>query len=154
MPRRCSRSRAPIDPIGALDTSAVHVAGVVLFARRAGRHARRPGGEGASWRVGVDPGERTALVTDGPFALVRNPVFAALLPAAAGLALMVPSPIALAALAALVVAVELQVRVVEEPHLLRAHGPAYRAYAARVGRFAPGVGRLQPLRPEQEAVDA
>ena len=37
---------------------------------------------------------------------------------------------------------ELQVRSVEEPYLLRTHGDAYRAYASRVGRFVPGIGRL------------
>ena len=29
---------------------------------------------GASWRVGVDPEEHTSMVTDGTFAVVRNPV--------------------------------------------------------------------------------
>lgn len=33
-----------------------------------------------------------------------------------------------------------QVRFVEEPDLLGARGEAYRAYAARVGRFFPGLG--------------
>ncbi|MET9817324.1 MULTISPECIES: hypothetical protein [unclassified Streptomyces] len=33
---------------------------------------------GASWRVGVDVGERTALITGGPFAYVRNPIFTAM----------------------------------------------------------------------------
>jgi len=32
----------------------------------------------------------------------------------------------------------------EEKHLAGLHGPSYRAYAARVGRFVPGVGRLRP----------
>jgi protein-S-isoprenylcysteine O-methyltransferase Ste14 len=36
----------------------------------------------------------------------------------------------------------LQVRAVEEPYLLSVHGDAYATYAARVGRFVPGVGRL------------
>lgn len=36
----------------------------------------------------------------------------------------------------------MQVRLVEEPYLLRAHGHDHRAYAARTGRFLPGVGRL------------
>ena len=31
---------------------------------------------------------------------------------------------------------------VEEPYLLKVHGSAYAEYAARVGRFLPGVGRL------------
>ena len=72
---------------------------------------------GDSWRIGVDPGERTELVTAGPFAVVRNPIFAAMIPTALGLALLVPSVIAIAGFAALVGALELQVRVVEEPYL-------------------------------------
>jgi protein-S-isoprenylcysteine O-methyltransferase Ste14 len=43
---------------------------------------------------------------------------------------------------ALVVALELQVRIVEEPYLRQAHGATYDDYARRVGRFLPGVGRL------------
>ena len=31
---------------------------------------------------------------------------------------------------------------VEEPYLLAMHGAAYAAYAARAGRFVPGIGRL------------
>ncbi|MBB4934751.1 protein-S-isoprenylcysteine O-methyltransferase Ste14 [Lipingzhangella halophila] len=49
---------------------------------------------------------------------------------------------AAAALAALIAAVQLQVRTIEEPYLLRTHGHAYRTYAVRTGRFLPGLGRL------------
>ncbi|MBJ7521252.1 MAG: isoprenylcysteine carboxylmethyltransferase family protein [Solirubrobacteraceae bacterium] len=97
---------------------------------------------GASWRIGVDSGEQTRLVTGGIFGVVRNPFFAASLAVACGLVLMVPSVVAIGALIALVVAVELQVRVVEEPYLLAAQGETYAAYARRTGRFLPGVGRL------------
>ncbi len=97
---------------------------------------------GSSWRVGVDPDERTALRTEGPFRLVRNPIFAWMILTAAGLALLVPNLASLAALAALVIGIELQVRLVEEPHLLRTHGEAYASWARRTGRFVPGVGRL------------
>ncbi|MEU2393713.1 isoprenylcysteine carboxylmethyltransferase family protein [Streptomyces sp. NPDC007369] len=96
---------------------------------------------GASWRVGVDAGERTALVTSGVFAHVRNPVFTAMAVTALGLGLMVPNLIAGAALVALVAAVQLQVRVVEEPYLASLHGDEYAAYSAGTGRFLPGVGR-------------
>ena len=41
-----------------------------------------------------------------------------------------------------IVAFQVQVRLVEEPHLLRTHGEPYRAWASRVGRFVPRVGRL------------
>ena len=43
----------------------------------------------------------------------------------------------------LVASIQLQVRRVEEPYLLRTHGDAYRAYAAQVGRFIPGVGMIR-----------
>ena len=96
---------------------------------------------GASWRIGVDEGERTALVTGGPFAIVRNPIFSAMFVLQAGLVLIAPNALAAAAWVAVFFSVELQVRHVEEPHLRRLHGDAYRAYTARVGRFVPGLGR-------------
>jgi len=131
-----------VEPIAALDVTPVHVAGIVLALAGIAATFYAQVAMGTSWRIGVDPGERTALVTSGPFALVRNPIFAAMLPTALGLTLIVPSWVALLGLAGLTVALELQVRVVEEPYLLRTHGSEYREYAARVGRFVPGLGRL------------
>ncbi len=96
---------------------------------------------GASWRVGVDAAERTDLVTSGLFAHVRNPVFTAMAATAVGLALMAPNAVALLALVALVAALQLQVRIVEEPYLTAVHGAAYTAYTTRAGRFLPGIGR-------------
>lgn len=97
---------------------------------------------GDAWRAGVDPEEQTPLVTTGPFALIRNPILSATLVTCLGLVLMVPTVVGLAGLVLVVVANELLVRRVEEPHLLRLHGEAYARYAAAVGRFAPGIGRL------------
>ena len=131
-----------VEPIAALDTTAVHVAGSALFAAGLVGTLAAQVAMGDSWRIGVDAETTTDLVVGGPFAFVRNPVFAAMLPTSAGLTLMVPSAVAFVGLAALLVALELQVRVVEEPYLRRVHGTAYAAYAARVGRFLPGVGRL------------
>lgn len=99
-------------------------------------------GMGDAWRFGVDPDERTELVTSGLFGLVRNPVFTAMIAAQAGAVVVAPNVVGVLALAALVVAIHLQVRVVEEPYLERTH-PAYSEYAARVGRFVPRVGRRQ-----------
>jgi protein-S-isoprenylcysteine O-methyltransferase Ste14 len=97
---------------------------------------------GPSWRIGVDPSERTGLVTGGPFDLVRNPIFAAMLVTVVGLTLMIPNVVTILGLVTLVVALEVQVRLVEEPYLTRVHGDSYRRYAQRVGRFVPGLGRL------------
>lgn len=97
---------------------------------------------GSSWRVGVDPNERTTLKTDGPFRWVRNPVFSWVIVTATGLALLVPNAASLAGLAVLVASVQVQVRLVEEPYLRRTHGDAYERWASRTGRFVPGLGRL------------
>ena len=105
---------------------------------------------GDSWRIGLAQGERTDLVTEGAFNVVRNPIFSAMLLAAVGLTLMVPNVMSLVGLVALLVALELLVRGAEEPYLLRVHGSSYAEYAADVGRFAPRLGRLrasQDLRP-------
>jgi protein-S-isoprenylcysteine O-methyltransferase Ste14 len=135
-----------VEPIAALDVTAVHVAGAALAVAGIAATFYAQVAMGESWRIGVDAGERTQLVTSGPFELVRNPIFAAMLPTALGLALLVPSWVAIAGLLGLAVALELQVRVVEEPYLLRVHGDSYADYAARVGRFVPGVGRLRARR--------
>jgi protein-S-isoprenylcysteine O-methyltransferase Ste14 len=54
---------------------------------------------------------------------------------------MVPNVVALVGFVALLVALQLQVRVVEEPYLRRTHGAAYAQYEATVARFVPGLGR-------------
>ena len=131
------------EPVEALDTTAVHVAGVALFVAGLAATLVAQIAMGESWRIGVDEAERTDLVTDGPFSLARNPIFAAMLPTSLGLALMVPSWVAAVGIVALFVALELQVRLVEEPYLRRAHGREYEEYASRVGRFVPAMGRLR-----------
>ena len=139
-----------LEPIPALDRTIGHAVGLVLAV---GGIALTFGAQlamGDSWRVGVDPEERTDLVTSGPFKLVRNPIYSAMLPTVFGLVLMVPSALAIAAFLTLLAGLELQVRLVEEPYLLRTHGDEYATYAARVGRFVPGLGFMHaaslPLR--------
>ncbi len=101
---------------------------------------------GDSWRIGVDLEARTALVATGPFRWVRNPIFTAMSLATIGLALLVPNVVSLLAVVTLVVALEIHVRLVEEPYLTRAHGQRYRRYAASAGRFLPRLGRLEESR--------
>lgn len=102
---------------------------------------------GRSWRIGVNDSERTELITTGAFALVRNPIFSAMLLVSLGLALAAPTALALALPPVLWLALELQVRRVEEPYLLRTHGAPYLDWACRTGRFLPGVGRLSRSTP-------
>ena len=130
-------------PLSALDRPALQWVGVGLALAGIAGTLYAQLAMGSSWRIGVDPSERTELVTSGPFELVRNPIFSAMIPTALGLALIVPNWFAIVGFAALIVALELQVRVVEEPYLLRAHDRAYADYAARTGRFFPRVGFLR-----------
>jgi protein-S-isoprenylcysteine O-methyltransferase Ste14 len=95
---------------------------------------------GDSWRIGVDPSETTTLVRSGVFGWVRNPIFTAMVVFGLGIALVTPNVLAIVGFALLIVTIELQARVVEEPYLLTVHGEAYRDYLATVGRFVPGVG--------------
>jgi protein-S-isoprenylcysteine O-methyltransferase Ste14 len=132
-----------VEPIAVLDATGVHIAGLFLYALGLGVCVGAQLAMGASWRIGVDESERTELVTDGPFAVVRNPIYSGVIPLVAGLALLAPNTVSLAAFATLFISLEAQVRLVEEPHLLRAHESEYREYASRVGRFVPGLGLLR-----------
>lgn len=135
-------SLAGLDALRWLDAAAVNLTGLVLAVAGIGATLASQLQMGASWRIGVDAAERTELVTTGVFARVRNPIFTAMALTGTGLALMTPNPIALAGFATLLVALQLQVRVVEEPYLYATHGTEYAGYAARAGRFLPGLGLM------------
>lgn len=101
---------------------------------------------GESWRADVDPDTRTPLVTTGLYRFVRNPIFSATGVIWAGLVLLVPNVLSLVMLVAFVAAIEVQVRLAEEPYLRRVHGTSWTGYATRTGRFVPGLGREAPRR--------
>ena len=134
---------AGLSPLTVLDTGAVCGAGAVIALVGIVATVAAQWQMGESWRIGVDPTERTGLVTAGIFAHVRNPIFTAMLIAAVGFTFMVGNWVAVAGLAALVAALEVQVRAVEEPYLVHTHGAAYDAYRKAAGRFLPGVGRIR-----------
>jgi protein-S-isoprenylcysteine O-methyltransferase Ste14 len=96
---------------------------------------------GSSWRIGVEAGERTALVTSGLYRWVRNPIYTGMVLFGIGQALMVPSVWSVSALVALAAGVQVQVRVIEEPYLVDAHGRDFVAWRAATGRFVPNLGR-------------
>lgn len=130
-----------LDPL--TDNDLVPVVGVVVAIAGIGATYLAQLGMGSEWRIGIDRTEVTGLVTGGVFSLVRNPIFTAMIFTAAGFTAMVPNVIGVLAVVCLVVAIELQVRFVEEPHLHGLHGDVYGGYAARVGRFVPALGRTR-----------
>ena len=133
-----------MDRMEALDQPAIQILGAVSAVAGIVGAMVSQAAMGDAWRPDVTPGERTELVTGGPFRLVRNPILACTAATAIGLALLVPNVLALAMLACFLLGIQIQVHVVEEPHLLRVHGDAYRRYAARTGRYLPLIGRLRP----------
>jgi protein-S-isoprenylcysteine O-methyltransferase Ste14 len=135
--------REDVEPIASLDHTAVHAIGIGLYALGLVIVVFSQQWMGRSWRIGVDEGERTELVTGGPFRFVRNPIYTGMTLVTTGLALLVPNALSLASVVILIVSLSVQTRLVEEPHLMRLHGDAYRCWATRVGRFIPGVGRLR-----------
>ena len=97
---------------------------------------------GASWRIGIEAGAKPGLVTDGLYRHSRNPIFLALLMFVAGYTLMLPTILSFVLLAGMYVGIRQQVAA-EEAWLIDTYGEAYRDYAGRVGRFVPGMGKLQ-----------
>lgn len=58
--------------------------------------------------------------------------------------MLVPTLLAAIAVLVCLVALQVQTRLVEEPHLRQVYGEVYVRYASSVGRFVPGLGRLCP----------
>ena len=126
-------------------------AGLGVFGAGAGLITWAQFAMGASWRIGIDHGEWTELVVGGPFRAVRNPIYLGMALSLVGIGLVSVPALSVVPAGVFLVGAEVQVRLVEEPYLHFNH-PEYRSYAARVGRFLPGVGRLPRVRPVQVPV--
>jgi protein-S-isoprenylcysteine O-methyltransferase Ste14 len=132
-----------IEPVRMLNGVWVQAVGIVVATAGIAATVYAQLEMGDSWRIGVDERETTTLVHTGLFGQIRNPIYTAMFTFGIGIAMVTPNLVAFAGLILLVATIELQVRRVEEPYLLRKHGDAYRAYTARVGRFVPGVGLIR-----------
>lgn len=91
---------------------------------------------GKSWRMGIDPADKTQLVFNGPFAYVRNPIYG--LSSAIMFMTMVidPSPLMLLVGITHILLLQWEVRR-EEVYLSALHGESYIKYRDTVGRFLP-----------------
>ncbi len=98
-----------------------------------GRYRKRIGGGGPGMKI---PPER--LVTTGPYAWCRNPMYFGHLVFMAGLALMFQSLLAVVLLVATIVILHRHVAR-DEKRLRERFGAEYEAYAARVRRWVPGI---------------
>lgn len=98
---------------------------------------------GASWRVGIDEGARPGLIVHGLYRISRNPIYLGLFIILGGMILLMPTVLTPLILVGTVAAIRRQV-IDEERYLAATYGDEYRAYARRVGRFMPAIGRIVP----------
>lgn len=123
--------------IGLFDKLAVAAAGAALLAGGAALALTAQAQMGAAWRAGIELSSSYDLVRGGMFRVVRNPFYVGVILASAGVALMVPNFVSFAGGVALVLGCQIDVRLVEEPHLRAVHGKAFLRYEASVPRFVP-----------------
>lgn len=89
---------------------------------------------GASWRIGIDTENETALVTHGVFRFSRNPIFLGMRLNLLGLFLVLPNALTLLLWLLGDVAIQIQV-FLEEDHLRQQHSAAYDHYCAATPRY-------------------
>ena len=88
-----------------------------------------------SWRIGIDFGNKTPLVTKGLFSFSRNPIFLGILTANLGLFLVLPNAFTLLIVVWSYTVIQTQVRL-EEEFLKKVHGDEYEKYFKQVRRWA------------------
>ena len=89
-----------------------------------------------SWRIGIDPEEKTQLVFSGPFRIIRHPIYTLSILLVLGTLATTPTPMMLVIAIVHIACLQFEARR-EEIYLLGKHGHAYADYMKRVGRFFP-----------------
>jgi len=95
---------------------------------------------GTAWRIGVDPGEKTSLITSGLYRYVRNPIYTGLFLGGIGLFLVSPSIFLLIGMLAFYISIELFVKKVEEPYLRQQFGDEFSDWYQSTGQYFPKLG--------------
>lgn len=92
---------------------------------------------GKNWRIGVDPDEKTELVTSGFYSKIRNPIYTSCIVHGFGLIVLAPNILMLVTGLVGFYAITAYVRHIEEPHLIQLHGEKYMRYRESTGSFFP-----------------
>lgn len=130
-------------PWGALWSRGVGtlVLGLALVALGVGIALAAGAGLGRTLTPSPIPKADGQLVTSGVFGLVRHPIYSGLLVLGLGLVVIGASVLHLIAWVALLSVLMAKSRF--EERMLADQYPDYAAYAARVGRLVPGLGRIR-----------
>jgi isoprenylcysteine carboxyl methyltransferase (ICMT) family protein YpbQ len=100
---------------------------------------------GERWRMGLDRRHKGALVTEGPYRVVRHPIYLFQMVMLAGVLVLLPTLVSVLMLAVHYICALIKARD-EESHLHEVHGAAYAGYLGRTGMFLP------PLRKRHRTV--
>jgi protein-S-isoprenylcysteine O-methyltransferase Ste14 len=87
-----------------------------------------------SFRIGIEHGSQTDLVSGGLFRFSRNPIYVGMLGSILGLFMVTPNAFTWVLLFIAYVLIQVQVRL-EEEYLLKMHGQDFLAYKQKVRRF-------------------
>jgi protein-S-isoprenylcysteine O-methyltransferase Ste14 len=117
------------------------VLGLVLVALGFGIALAAGAGLGRTLTPSPIPKADGVLVTSGVYGLVRHPIYSGLLVLGIGLVVIGASVLHLIAWVALLGVLMTKSRF--EERMLADQYPDYAAYAARVGRLVPGIGRIR-----------
>jgi protein-S-isoprenylcysteine O-methyltransferase Ste14 len=91
---------------------------------------------GKSWRMGINPQEKTQLIVSGPYAWIRHPIYAIQSLMLLASMLLLPSPLMLVACILMITFLQWEARR-EEKYLAIHHGDGYLAYCRQTGGFLP-----------------
>lgn len=91
-----------------------------------------------SWRLRAELGPGHELCTDGPFGLVRHPIYTAMVLLALGTAIWAPNGFTIGGILGIAWVGDQRARA-EEDILLNAFGDSYRRFMVKTKRFVPGV---------------
>lgn len=91
---------------------------------------------GTSWRIGIDPREKTQLIVTGPYQYVLHPIYSLSIILGITTFLTLPTPPMLIIVVLHILMLNLEARR-EEKYLIKTHGTSYLKYQENRGRFIP-----------------
>ena len=91
---------------------------------------------GKSWRMGINPNEKTQLIVSGPYAYVRHPIYAIQSLMLIASMVLLPSPLMLISCLLMITFLQWEARR-EEKYLVMHHGEGYVDYCRQTGGFLP-----------------
>lgn len=91
---------------------------------------------GKSWRMGINPDEKTQLIVSGPYAWIRHPIYAIQSLMLLASAALLPSPLMIISCLLMITFLQWEARR-EEKYLAVHHGQGYLDYCRQTGGFVP-----------------